>query len=319
MSIWVAAGIALLAVMLGVLLGVSLTKPIMSLVAYVRRIGAGDLNGRLSLRQSPELRELSQEINTMTAGLQDRMRIRHSLAMAMEVQQNLLPRMTPDVSGLDLAGHSTYCDETGGDYYDFIDAVDLSETAATIAIGDVSGHGIASAMVMAEARGVLRSRCRQPGTLAELLTHMNDLLVADLGDGKFMTMLLVTLDSASRRMQWASAGHDMPFVYDPAGDRFIDIDGAGLPLGMMPDQTYEEYTLPDLPPGAVVLVATDGVWEMANIDGELFEKERVRQILRRYASLTADEISKCLQQELTDFLGQANQRDDITFVIAKMA
>jgi serine phosphatase RsbU (regulator of sigma subunit) len=94
------------------------------------------------------------------------MRLRHSLALAQEVQQNLLPSGTPNIKGLDIAGHATYCDETGGDYYDFLKIAGQPDTTAAIVVGDVVGHGVAAAMLMATARGILLSRCRTPGSLA---------------------------------------------------------------------------------------------------------------------------------------------------------
>lgn len=317
-SLGVAAAVVLLVIVGGVILAVAMTQPILALVAYVRRIGAGDLQGEISLRQSPELAKLSDEINAMTAGLRDRMRMRHSLAMAMEVQQHLLPQKTPVINGLDLTGHSTYCDETGGDYYDYLELIGLSDSAVTIALGDVSGHGIAAAMIMATARGILRSRCCEKGTLADLLTHMNALLTRDSAGERFMTMLLMTLDSQSREMRWASAGHDMPFIYDPSANRFLEIEGSGLPLGIMEEQVYEEYTLRDIPSGMIFLAATDGVWEAVDGAGEAFGKDRICDVIRRSAKLSAAEIGDLLRKELAAFRGTARQLDDITFVVARM-
>jgi serine phosphatase RsbU (regulator of sigma subunit) len=137
----------------------------LDLVAYVKRIGKGDYDHELKIEYSKEFVELSKEINTMTAGLKDRMRLRHSLALAQEAQQNLLPSRTPEFRGLDIAGHSTYCDETGGDYFDFLNIKGLPPSTTAIAVGDVVGHGVAAAMLMATARGILRSRCRGNGTL----------------------------------------------------------------------------------------------------------------------------------------------------------
>ena len=105
----------------------------------------------------------------MTLGLQDRLRMRESLSLAMEVQRNLLPSDAPVISGLDIAGHSTYCDETGGDYYDFLDVSGADKDTAVVALGDVMGHGVAAAMLMATARGILRSRCSVAGSLADCL------------------------------------------------------------------------------------------------------------------------------------------------------
>ena len=103
----------------GVLAAVSL-RPMLDLVSYVKRIGKGDYDHQLKLEYSKEFVQLSKEIKAMTAGLKERMRLRHSLALAQEVQQNLLPSATPRFEGLGIASHSSFCDDTGGDYFDFL-------------------------------------------------------------------------------------------------------------------------------------------------------------------------------------------------------
>jgi sigma-B regulation protein RsbU (phosphoserine phosphatase) len=256
----------------------------------------------------------------MTAGLRDRLRMRQSLALAMEVQKCLLPSDTPIVEGLDIAGHSTYCDETGGDYYDYLDVAGLSRTTAVVAVGDVVGHGVAAAMLMATARGILRSRCEESGSLADLLTHMNTHLARDVGDmtGRFMTMLLMTLDAERRQLRWASAGHDPPLLYDPAADRFIELEGGGLPLGVLAEEQYTEYVHAAVQPHQICFVGTDGVWEAADATGALFGKARVTEVLRAHAHESADAISHALRAALETFRGGVKQADDVTFVILKV-
>lgn len=314
--------IGLVAVALSVALGIGLAgamvRPILALVAHVRQVGEGTLENDIRLDDTPELARLSKEINTMVTGLRDRLRMRHSLALAMEVQQNLLPSGTPEIEGLDIAGHSTYCDETGGDYYDFLDISGLSRHAVAVAVGDVAGHGVAAAMLMATARGILRSRCRDPGTIGELLTHVNDLLARDTTGGRFMTMLLLTIDVERYVMRWASAGHSPPIVYDPGGDRFFDLKGGGVPLGIMEQAPYGEYELAEVRSGQVYFASTDGLWEARNDSGARFGLERVREGLRRYAHLSAEAISEHLRADVERFRGAASQHDDVAFVVVKV-
>ncbi len=194
----VALGVVLFGLGMGTLAAKAMTRPILSVVDHARRVGAGDLDSQVVLKQSPELAQLSL---AMTADLRDRLRIRQSLALAMDVQRNLLPQTTPAIPGLDVAGHSTYCDETGGDYYDYLDLFALPEQAIAVALGDVTGHGVAAAMVMATARGILRSQSSHQGSLSGLLDHMNDLLVDDSESGRFMTMLLMVIDPNRREMR----------------------------------------------------------------------------------------------------------------------
>jgi len=311
-----------LAVLITLLFGIVVAAisiwPMMDLVAFVHRIHQGDLEQELKLEYSTEFVQLSKQMNAMAAGLRDRMRLRNSLVLAQEVQQNLLPSGMPEIKGLDITGHATYCDETGGDYFDFLTIAGQPDTTAAIAVGDVVGHGVAAAMLMATARGILRSRCRTPGTLADLLTHLNSLLVEDTGGDRFMTMLLMTVDAQRKELCWATAGHDTPIVYDPATDQFSQFNGSGMSLGLVKGVDYEEHLFTDVRPGQVIMALTDGLWEAFNKDGEMFGKDRVRNLIRRFATLSAVEISERINAELSRFLGVKSPDDDLTFVIVKV-
>ena len=311
--------VAIIATLLfGIVLAAIAIWPMLDLIAYVSKVGQGQLDQELKLEYAPEFVDLSKKINAMTADLRDRMRLRHSLALAQEVQQNLLPSGTPNIKGLDIAAHATYCDETGGDYYDFLKIAGLPDTTAAIVVGDVVGHGVAAAMLMATARGILLSRCRTPGSLADLLTHLNNQLVNDTGGDRFMTMLLMALDADKKEMRWASAGHDTPLVYDPIDDRFHEFKGSNLSLGLMKKAEYEEHTFSDVKTGQIYMASTDGLWEAFNGDSEMFGKDRIRDLIRRCADLPAQEICEKINAELSDFLGDTSPDDDLTFVIVKI-
>ena len=235
----------------------------------------------------------------------------------MEVQQSLLPSETPQIKGLDIAGHSTYCDETGGDYYDYLEIAELSDNTAALVVGDVMGHGIAAAMLMATARGVLRSRCTESGSLGDLLGHLNDLLVEVTGGRRFMTMVLVTIDGEHGQLRLSSAGHDPPFIYDPHQDTFVELETGGLPLGIMHGEEYPEETYGPLPVGSIVLASTDGVWEAQNEAEKMYGKDRIHEVLRRNAQGTARDIARALHDDLQAFCSEARQLDDITFVVVR--
>ncbi|MEZ6069066.1 MAG: SpoIIE family protein phosphatase [Pirellulales bacterium] len=316
---WIAslAGVAL-ALMVGLVAARWLVAPLVKVVTAVRRIGQGDLETRVEIHHAPEYMKLAEEINEMTVGLQDRLRMRESLSLAMEVQKNLLPSESPSVKRLDIAGHSTYCDETGGDYYDFLDVSGADDETAVIAVGDVMGHGVAAAMLMATARGILRSRCSVPGSLADFLSHLNEMLVPDTQGERFMTMLLITVSATRDELRWASAGHGPPMIYDADADRFLDIDGGGLPLGLFDEAEYDEYVESGVKAGFIILAATDGVCETKGEDGELFGNERLERLVRQHARRTSDEISEAIRDAVAQFRGPSGQDDDVTFVIAKV-
>lgn len=316
---WIASlvGVAI-ALAVGLAAARWLVAPLVQIVAAVRRIGQGDLETRVQIKHAPEYTKLADEINEMTTGLQDRMRMRESLSLAMEVQRNLLPSESPAIPRLDIAGHSTYCDETGGDYYDFLDVSDADDETAVIAVGDVMGHGVAAAMLMATARGILRSRCSVPGSLADFLNHLNEMLVVDTMGERFMTMLLVTVSATREDLRWASAGHGPPMIYDDTSDKFLEIDGGGLPLGLVHEAEYEEYVLPGVKSGFIILGATDGVTETKAEDGTLFGNERLQELVRKNAKRSSQEISEAIRDAVTHFRGPSEQDDDVTFVIAKV-
>lgn len=318
-SIIISLIIIALALGFGVVLAIAMVRPFMALVDNVRTIGGGDLEHEVQIDDTPEFARLSKEINHMTAELREGVKMRHALELASDVQTSLLPTEIPEINDLDISGHSTYCDETGGDYYDFLEIGSLTEGQVVLALGDVMGHGAAAAMLMATARGILRSRTQAPGTMAELLTHMNRLLAEDTGGSRFMTMILVVLDLKSGQGRMVSAGHDMPIVYDPENDEFAELpDEGGLPLGLIEDEVYEEMIFPNVRSNQVYLIATDGLWEAYNSAGEQYGLDRLKESVRRHAKLTAEEINAGLLADFNAFLGDANPHDDVTFIVAKV-
>ena len=324
-SIAIGASAVIITILLGMILAMVMVRPFLSLLSQLRKIAGGDLEHEVHLTQTPEFRQLSNEINKMTAGLRERMQLQQSLAVAMQVQQSLLPSKTPIIEGLDIAGHSTYCDETGGDYYDFLDVVGLSKSSLAVAIGDVVGHGIAAAMLMATVRGILVSHCDETGSLSELLTHMNKHFIKDFGSTgagsgpcRFMTMLLMIIDMDAQEVRWASAGHDPPFVYDSENEEFINFDLGNTPLGIVQEEVFEEYTFSGVRSGQIYLAATDGVWETMSATREMFGKDRVQDIIRKHAHMSAAGISEQLRNELVSFGGKLGQNDDVTFVVVKV-
>jgi sigma-B regulation protein RsbU (phosphoserine phosphatase) len=310
--------LALLGAMaLAALMARRVSGPVASLVGFMQRVGGGDLDVRADFGGSREFRQLSAALNQMIGDLRDRLRLRHSLQIAMEVQQRLLPLRAPVVDGLDVAGHSTYCDETGGDYYDFLIYDEAAPGRLLVALGDVMGHGVAAALVMAGARAVLRDRAATSGSLAELMDRLNRMLESDLGGERFMTMYLCVADAAEHELRWVSAGHDPAIVYDPATDGFEEVESGGLPLGLDGDSQYEECR-GDLRPGQVITIGTDGVWESTDSAGDQFGKDRLRDAIRASASGTAQQIVQTILDRLNAFRGEVRATDDVTFVVVKV-
>jgi len=317
LALGVAGAALLVAVLLAAALARRVSGPVQALIGFMRRVGGGDLDARADFGGSREFRQLSAALNRMIADLRDRLRLRHSLELAMEVQQRLLPRSPPRVLGLDIAGHSTYCDETGGDYYDFLVLDQTAADTLLVAVGDVAGHGVAAALVMAGTRAVLRDRAEIAGSLADLVSRLNRMLATDLESSRFMTMHLAVVNGRTGTYRWVSAGHDPALIYDPATDQFEEKDVGELPLGVMEDTRYQEATYGPLRAGQVITVGTDGVWEMPNGAGERFGKSRLRAVIRGAASGTAEQLGQAIRDSLAKFRGDCRPVDDVTFVVIK--
>jgi serine phosphatase RsbU (regulator of sigma subunit) len=250
---------------------------------------------------------------------QERERIKQSLYLAREVQQNLLPHKSPQIDQLDIAGRSIYCDETGGDYYDFILGNASKNEQISIVLGDVSGHGISSALLMSAVRSSLRQRSSMPGSGTDIISDVNRQLAHDVEDsGQFMTMFYLTIDLINRHIQWVRAGHDPAIFYDPTKDSFEELGGEGVALGVMEDWQFKEYKKSDLCKGQIIFLSTDGIWEARNQEGEMFGKESIYEMIRNCSSFTADEILDAIFESLNRFQRGAKIEDDITVVIIKI-
>jgi len=305
-------------VILSVLVTNGLSRRLHALGRHVRAVSGGDFDSALDESGPAEWRRLAADLNRMATDLESYLETRKGLEIAMDVQQALLPEAEPDVPGLEIAGHSKYCDATGGDYYDFLEVARISEKAELIAVGDVMGHGVAAALLMASARAALRAHADSVGSLGTLMTRVNDLLAADSRHGRFMTLSLLVIDPGSRTVRWASAGHDPAFVIDPVSGEATELEGGDMPLGVMPGVEYEEYRHDRLPEGAVILVGTDGVWEMADASGEQYGKERLLELIRGVRDRPPRESARAVQEDLDQFRAEAPVKDDVTFVVVRL-
>lgn len=242
-----------------------------------------------------------------------------ALALAAEVQKSLLPQSKPLIKGLDVAGKNVSCDEIGGDYFDFIWRRENPDGPFSVVVGDITGHGVDAALLMTSARAFLRMRASQPGTISQVVTEMNRHLSRDvLETGRFMTLFYMMIDPKNDQIQWVRAGHDPAIVYDPDRDRIEELKGNGLALGVDENFVYEEYQKIGLNTGQIIAIGTDGIWEAYNKDGEMFGKARYRNIIRKNAAASANEILKAVYSEVNQFTEGLRSEDDITLVVVKV-
>jgi serine phosphatase RsbU (regulator of sigma subunit) len=239
-----------------------------------------------------------------------------ALNLAQEVQQNLLPQRPPQLESIDVAGRSLYCDETGGDYYDYIE---LPNRSLGIVVGDVSGHGVSAALLMASVRGYLRARATLSSSTGDIITGVNRLISEDTAEtGQFMTLFYLVVESRSNRITWVRAGHDPGFLYCPHTDQFEELSGAGLALGVDESWNFEDYNR-TVKPGQIVLLTTDGIFEAHSPEGEMFGKVRFKEVVRQNAGLEAEGIRKAVFEAVTEYRGDEPQEDDITLVVLKFS
>jgi phosphoserine phosphatase RsbU/P len=314
-----ALGVVVLLVVLGaVRQSRSVSRPILRLADAGRNLAAGDYETHvdISVRSGDELAELGGVFNAIGPQLEERQEIKHSLTVAREIQQHLLPLDVPERAGLELAACGLYCDETGGDYYDFIELHDPNRLG--LAIGDITGHGIAAALLMASARAVLRSHATQYDTkLAEMFADLNRHLVRDTGDERFLTLFYGVLEAGSRKLWYASGGHD-PAVWCRAATGSVELlDNTGPLMGAIEGLTFEQAGPVTLEPGDVLAVGTDGIWEARNPAGELFERERFVRTLVENAHRHPDDIIQAIIHAVRDFADGHPQEDDITLIVVK--
>ena len=304
---------------LNVLSGKSILQPITDMMVLVRRVRKGHFKQKVRVVSNDELGVLGDGFNEMTEGLIERDQIRQSLYLAQEVQQTLLPRKSPDVEGLDIAAAIVYCDETGGDYYDFLDAGEKQPGGCTVVIGDVSGHGIPSALMMATGRAFLRQRSALPGNIADIVSDVNRQMVRDFAEsGGFMTLFYLTIDVADMCLYWVRAGHDPAILYDPATHTFEVLRGEGIALGIDMDGRYEQFQKTGLKKGQIIVLGSDGLWEARNPKGEMFGKEPIHEILRQNFGAAAREILKSSFNAFNVFVGDRAPEDDVTLVVIKI-
>jgi sigma-B regulation protein RsbU (phosphoserine phosphatase) len=288
--------------------------PLVTAISFVMNIGGVSAIVFILLRYFVEERE-----RTMAALDKEHRQVRHSLSLAMEVQQNLLPKANPTVNALDITGKSVYCDETGGDYYDFLNGDHHAEGKITVVVGDVSDHGIPSALLMATARAIIREHSSRLGSVSEIASDVNRQLFKDVEDsGRFMTMFYAEIDRRNGRMLWLNAGHEPALVYDPGTDSFDDLSGEGnLPLGIFKETEYVARQR-EIVPGQIIVIATDGIREARNRYGEMFGQDSLQNILRRNASESSAKILQTVFTALDLFRQGVKSEDDMTLVVIKV-
>ncbi len=233
---------------------------------------------------------------------------------ASEVQKKLYPDQPPQIEGVDISGIVFPAVATCGDYYDYLL---MPDGALGLAIGDVCGHGLGPALIMAEARAYLRSLVKASFDLSQIFDTMNRELRADLEKGNFVTLLLARIDVAGRRLFYESAGHTPAYLLDRTGEVKAPMYATGPPLGMFHDSSYGMVESLTIDRGDVLVLLTDGITESEGGDGTPFGTGRTLNVIREHLDEPASQITHHVYRSVREFAKETPQRDDITIVVCK--
>lgn len=313
-----ALGAVLLGGALALFFAAHIHRPVRALSAGMNRVAEGDFAARVTWKSGDEFERLASQFNVMAAGLEERRRLKHALELAMEIQQSLLPPGPPEASGLDIAGFSDYCDETGGDYFDYPAMRTLAGGRIALTIGDVTGHGIGAALMMASGRAALRSQSERDEGPAHLIGVVNRHLARDATAGKFMTLFYGILDPIAGVLAFANAGQGGCFVVRASTGKVEELEAGGPPAGVIDGIPFAESRIEGLANGDVVVLGTDGIWETVDAGGEPFGMERFERIARENVGRSAAEIAEVVRLAVEAHRGTGPQTDDVTLVVAKL-
>jgi phosphoserine phosphatase RsbU/P len=243
-----------------------------------------------------------------------RERLNREVEIAREVQERLFPQTLPQIVGMEYSGACRPALGVGGDYYDFLA---LPGGHLGIAIGDVSGKGIAAALMMASLQASLRGEAtRAPENLAGVVANVNRLLFGASSDNRYATFFYAQYDPETRRLTYVNAGHNPPMLFHRAGgeSQVTRLEVGGAVVGLLEKSLYEQAAV-TIAPGDILVAFTDGVSEAMNGADEEWGEEQLLEAVRKSAELAASEIITHVMAAADRFVAGAKQHDDMTLVV----
>jgi len=238
----------------------------------------------------------------------------HELEIARDVQQRLFPPHPPLIRGLDIAAYCRPANLVGGDYYDFLYRPD-SELWFTV--GDVSGKGVSAAVLMASLQASLRTQLNgRPSSAADIVSDLNQAVCSLLGQERYSTLFCARLNPFNWTLTYVNAGHIYPRLLRSTGTLDL-LDRGGFPVGLIDSADYEQADI-RLESGDLLACFSDGITEARNSRGEMWEEDDIDKILRDNRHKNSTEILGKLIEAADDYMGAAEQADDITIVLLRV-
>ncbi len=340
------AVIELVALIIGTRMTRTVTSAVAQLYDATKLVDRGDFSHRIPVKSADQLAQLSLSFNSMTESIEkliqeqkEKQRLEGELAIAQEVQAQLFPRQVSELESLEVHGFCRPARTVSGDYYDFLTA---SSHKLILAVGDISGKGISAALLMATIHSAVRAysveslpQMREPvavgavagasrimaawpegievspGALLGLLNHQ---LYESTPPEKYATLFLGIYDGRSHKMTYSNGGHLPPILI--AGDGAIRrLEAGGTVVGLFDNITYDEGAV-EMHPGEIFLAYSDGVTEPENEFGE-FGEERLIDLVSANRRAPLVQISEAVTAAVEDWIGDNEQPDDITLVLAR--
>ncbi len=323
----VGALFVLIGTLLAIFQGLSISRPIKQLAWKADQIARGDLNARVAVSSSDEIGFLGENFNFMADQIEillqqtaEKARIEQELEVAKAIQETLVPTSDPvDKGGLKFAGFYQPAAQTGGDWWTWNE---LGPDKYLLVIGDVTGHGVPSAMITAAAKAacdVARHIHGDNVTVTRLLEIMNHAIYESAQRRFVMTCFASIVDTRARTITYANAGHNFPYLFR-AGEgkgEFGSLMIRGNRLGDDRTSRYDAKTT-DLVAGDVIVWYTDGIVECENELGDEYGEKRFRGSVRKAAALDAGEMRDAIVADATTFFGDAPRKDDITMIVGRI-
>jgi serine phosphatase RsbU (regulator of sigma subunit) len=301
-------------------------RPVGALRSGLDRIGRGDLDTPILVRDRTELGLLARSMNEVARALKraqqemlERERLAHEVGLARQIQTSLLPARAFEAGSLAVRGCQRAAAEVGGDYYDILP---LADGRVGIAIADVSGKGLAGCLVMAMLSALLRALRQSHESPSALLAALDEQLAQSLQPGVFVTMFYAVVDPGTGRLTWASAGHNSTVIYRRGSAAVERCASTGIPLGAtrrgLIRRTLRDETI-QLEPGDVLVQYTDGFTEAFARSGELFGIERLEQVVAQHGAMGDQAVIEALPRALEAWTGGAAPSDDETLLVVSRA